>query len=144
MGMAFDEIAKTFTQSGPHQIGSVNKKAIYREYTDASFKTLKPRAPDESYLGLVGPILHAEVGNTIRIIFKNNASHPYSMHPHGVLYEKDSEGADYSDSTSGKDKADGCVAPGATHTYTWQVPERAGPGPRDPSSALLALPFALR
>jgi FtsP/CotA-like multicopper oxidase with cupredoxin domain len=23
---------------------------------------------------------------------------------------------------------------GATHTYTWQVPERAGPGPNDPSS----------
>lgn len=134
MGMAFDEIAKTFTQPGPHQIGSINKKAIYREYTDATFKTLKPRPAEEGYLGLVGPILHAEVGDTIRIVFKNNATHPYSMHPHGVLYEKDSEGADYNDSTTGKDKTDGCVAPGATHTYNWQVPERAGPGPRDPSS----------
>jgi manganese oxidase len=56
------------------------------------------------------------------------------MHPHGVLYKKDSEGSDYNDGTSGKDQSDGCVAPGATHTYTWQVPERAGPGPNDPSS----------
>ncbi|MFZ1012253.1 MAG: multicopper oxidase domain-containing protein [Terracidiphilus sp.] len=45
-----------------------------------------------------------------------NATHPYSMHPHGVLYEKDSEGADYNDNTTGKDRQDGCVAPGATHT----------------------------
>ena len=26
------------------------------------------------------------------------------------------------------------VAPGATYTYHWQVPERAGPGSNDPSS----------
>lgn len=134
MGMPFDDIAKGFTQPGPHQVGSVNKKAIYREYTDASFQTLKPRPSAQSYLGLVGPILHAEVGDTIRVVFRNNATHPYSMHPHGVLYAKDSEGADYSDGTSGQDKSDGCVAPGATHTYTWQVPARAGPGRSDPSS----------
>ena len=28
----------------------------------------------------------------------------------------------------------GVIAPGGTHTYLWQVPERAGPGPNDPSS----------
>jgi hypothetical protein len=28
------------------------------------------------------------------------------------------------------------VPPGKTHTYTWQVPERAGPGPMDPSSIM--------
>lgn len=134
MGMPFDDIAKGFTQPGPHQIGSINRKAIYREYTDATFRTLKPRTGSQAYLGLVGPILHAEVGDTIRVVFRNNATHPYSMHPHGVLYAKDSEGADYNDSTGGADKADGCVAPGTMHTYTWQVPERAGPGPRDPSS----------
>jgi hephaestin len=134
MGMPFDAVARTFTQPGPHRIGSVNKKAIFREYTDASFKTLKARPPQQGYLGLVGPILHAEVGDTIKVVFRNNATHPFSMHPHGVLYEKDSEGADYSDSTSGAGKSDGCVAPGATHTYVWQVPERAGPGQRDPSS----------
>jgi FtsP/CotA-like multicopper oxidase with cupredoxin domain len=134
MGMDFDPIAQGFAESGPHQIGRVNKKAMYREYTDATFKTLKPRAPDDKYLGILGPILHGEVGDTFKITFKNNASHPFSMHPHGVLYEKDSEGADYNDNTTGKDQEDGCVAPGATHTYTWQIPERAGPGPNDPSS----------
>ena len=134
MGMDFDAIAKGYTEPGPHQIGRVYKKAVYREYTDASFSTLKPRSHEDQYLGILGPILHAEVGDTIKIVFRNNATHPYSMHPHGVLYEKDSEGADYNDNTSGADKEDGCVAPGATHTYTWQIPERAGPGPNDPSS----------
>ena len=134
MGMEFDEVGKAFTESGPHRIGHVYKKAIYREYTDATFSTLKQRAPEEQYLGLLGPILRGAVGDTIKVVFKNNASHPYSMHPHGVLYQKDSEGADYNDGTSGADKADGAVPPGATHTYVWQIPERAGPGPNDPSS----------
>jgi FtsP/CotA-like multicopper oxidase with cupredoxin domain len=134
MGMEFDEIGKAFTESGPHRIGHVYKKAIYREYTDATFSTLKKRAPAEQYLGLLGPVLRGAVGDTIKVVFKNNASHPYSMHPHGVLYQKDSEGADYNDGTSDADKSDGGVPPGATHTYVWQIPERAGPGPNDPSS----------
>jgi FtsP/CotA-like multicopper oxidase with cupredoxin domain len=134
MGMPFDEIAKLYTESGPHRIGRVYKKAIYREYTDATFSTPKVRPPDEQYLGLLGPILRGEVGDTIKIVFKNNGSHPYSMHPHGVFYQKDSEGADYNDGTSGANKDDGGVPPGATHTYLWQIPERAGPGPNDPSS----------
>ena len=134
MGMPFDEVARGYTEPGPHQIGRVYKKAIYREYTDASFSTLKVRAPEEQYLGLLGPILRGEVGDTIKVVFQNHASHPYSMHPHGVLYRKDSEGADYNDGTTGADKEDGGVPPGATHTYVWQIPERAGPGPGDPSS----------
>jgi len=134
MGHPFDEIEKVYTEPGPHRIGRVYKKAIYREYTDGSFTTLKARAPEERYLGLLGPILRGEVGDTIRVVFKNNASHPYSMHPHGVFYQKDSEGADYNDGTAGADKADGGVPPGATHVYTWQIPERAGPSPNDPSS----------
>jgi FtsP/CotA-like multicopper oxidase with cupredoxin domain len=112
----------------------VYKKAIYREYLDDSFSSLKTRGPEEQYLGILGPILRGEVGDTIKVVFKNNGVHPYSMHPHGVLYEKDSEGADYNDATSGADKADGGVPPGAKHVYTWKVPERAGPGPNDPSS----------
>jgi len=134
MGMEFDEVAKGFTEAGPHQIGRVNKKAIYREYTDATFSKLKARAPEEQYLGILGPLIRGEVGDTIKIVFKNNATHPFGMHPHGVLYEKDSEGADYNDGTSGKDKEDACVAPGSTHTYTWQAVDRSGPGPNDPSS----------
>lgn len=134
MGMPFDAIARGFTETSANHIGRIYKKAIYREYTDATFTKLKPRPTQAAHLGILGPILRAEVGDTIKVVFKNNATHPFSMHPHGVFYQKDSEGADYNDHTGGVEKSDGCVAPGATHTYTWNVPERAGPGPTDPSS----------
>jgi len=134
MGMKFEGYAKVFTEQGPHRIGTTYRKAIYREYTDESFTKLKPRAPEWQHAGILGPILRGEVGDTIRVIFKNNATHPASIHAHGVFYNKDSEGASYDDGTSGNDKADDDVPPGSTHIYTWEVPERAGPGPGDPSS----------
>jgi FtsP/CotA-like multicopper oxidase with cupredoxin domain len=136
MGMKFDGYAATFMQSGPHSIGKVYRKAIYREYTDASFTRLKPRAPEWEHLGILGPVLRAEVGETIRVIFRNNATRPYSMHPHGVFYEKASEGSVYQDGSSASYKANSVVPPGETHTYHWEVTERAGPGPADGSSVV--------
>jgi manganese oxidase len=130
----FNEMEKVFTASGPHRIGSKYLKAIYREYTDGTFTQLKPLAPEERYLGIMGPIVHAEVGDTVKIVFRNNASRPYSIHPHGVFYGKDSEGVAYNDNSTAADRLGDAVAPGATYTYTWQVPERAGPGPNDPDS----------
>jgi len=134
MGMKFEGYAKVFTEQGPHRIGTVYHKAVYREYTDETFSKLKPRAHEWEHAGILGPIIRAEVGDTIHVTFKNNATHPASMHSHGVFYNKDSEGASYDDGTTGNDRADDDVLPGKTHIYTWQVPERAGPGPGDPSS----------
>lgn len=111
-------------------------KTLYREYTDDTFKTLKNRAPEWEHLGFLGPLIRAEVGDTIQVVFRNNAHHPHSIHPHGVFYNKDSEGAPYQDGTSGGDKADDSVPPGGTHIYTWQVPERAGPAASDISSVM--------
>ena len=37
---------------------------------------------------------------------------------------------------SGRDKMDDIIPPGASWTFVWQVTERAGPGPSDPSSLL--------
>lgn len=134
MGMDFMGYAKVVTERGPHRIGTVYRKALYREYTDETFTKLKPRPAGSEYLGMLGPILRAEVGETIRVVFRNNGTHPFTMHPHGVFYKKDSEGAPYADGTSEGDKKDDGVPPGQTHVYTWEVPERAGPGPQDPSS----------
>lgn len=121
---------------GLRGIGRVYKKALFREYTDSTFTTLKPRPEEWAHLGFLGPLLRAEVGDTIVVVFRNHASRPYSVHPHGVFYRKDSEGTPYSDETGDVDKRDDAVPPGGTHTYLWPVPERAGPGPNDPSSVL--------
>jgi FtsP/CotA-like multicopper oxidase with cupredoxin domain len=116
------------------QLGWTYRKALYREYTDATFRHLKPRPQKDDYLGLLGPVIHAEVGDTIKIVFKNNTHLHLSVHPHGVFYKKDSEGAPYQDGTMRSSKGDDSVAPGGVYTYNWDVPERAGPGPADGSS----------
>ena len=135
-GRGFQGIQMLWTARGPTQIGTVYKKALYREYTDSTFRTLKPRGKQWDYLGFLGPVVRAEVGDSVRIVFRNNGTHRYSVHPHGVLYDKASEGAIYEDGTSGAAKHDDGVAPGSTYTYKWSVTERAGPGPMDGSSVL--------
>jgi len=80
---------------------TVYRKALFREYTDSTFTTLKPRSHAWEHLGILAPLIRAEVGDSIRVVFKNNASRPYSVHPHVVFYLKDSEGAGYEDGTEG-------------------------------------------
>ena len=79
--------------------------------------------------GDLGPLIRAEVGDTIRIVFRNNATRPYSMHPHGVFYRKDSEGLAYLDGTTGADRLDDAVAPHGTHIYVGAFPNARGPRP---------------
>ncbi len=135
-GLPFNEEQKMVAEAGPVTIGRQAKKAIYREYTDSTFAQLKLRSAEWEHLGMLGPLVRAEVGDTIRVVFRNNTKLSLSMHPHGVFYNKDSEGAPYGDQTSGTDKADDGVAAGGTHTYVWPVPERAGPTEHEASSTL--------
>ena len=81
-----------FVNQNDTWIGRRNKKALFREFTDETFTTMKKRGPEEKHLGMLGPIIKAEVGDVIRVFFKNMASRNYSMHPHGVFYQKDDEG----------------------------------------------------
>src|SRR5450755_1770738 len=120
----------------PLQLGWSYHKAIYREYTDSSFTRLKARKASDAYLGIMGPVIHAEVGDTVIVVFKNNARFPLTVHAHGLFYTKSSEGAPYSDTIPASYKPGDSVPQGKTFTYTWQVPARAGPGPGDGSSVL--------
>lgn len=135
-GEAFGPLENTWVKRGPKRIGQVYKKAIYREYTDESFTELVERPPKWEHLGMLGPLLRAEVGDTIRVVFRNNTDIPVSMHPHGVFYTKAHEGALYADGTSEAAKHDDAVPPGGSHTYVWPVPKRAGPAAGDPSSVI--------
>src|SRR5207245_3028052 len=60
----FDDTNSPFVEAGPHWVGHVAMKALYREYTDSTFKTLKPLPAPWQHLGLLGPVLRAEVGDT--------------------------------------------------------------------------------
>lgn len=47
-------------------------KARYIEYTDGSFSTKKLRSnSEEKHLGILGPVIKAEVGDQIEVVFKN-------------------------------------------------------------------------
>ena len=137
-GEPFAGTAAAYTQPGPNHIGRLYRKAVYREYTDATFATRKPRPPQDEYLGLLGPILRAEVGDTIKVVFKNSASRPYSMHvPDESLRPRHPAGTGVTVDADGfvtDGMPEDTVAPGATANYEWDVPERAGPQPGDPSS----------
>lgn len=122
--------ATVFLENGPTRIGSVYKKAVYRQYTDETYST---EIPKPGWLGFLGPILRAEVDDVMVVHMKNFASRPYSLHPHGVFYKKDSEGALYPDGTSGHDKGDDAVAPGQKWTYTWEVKPEYAPTEADAS-----------
>jgi len=134
-GAEWNDVQRPIVEAGAMHVGHLARKAIYREYTDSTFTTLKPRPAEWEHLGILGPLLRAVVGDTIRVVFKNQASFAASMHPHGVFYLKSSEGAPYADGTSGGDLEDDGVPPGGTHVYIWPVPERAGPAHGEGSTA---------
>ncbi|TAN47008.1 MAG: copper oxidase [Methylococcaceae bacterium] len=135
-GTEFGDKEKVFLEGNEKdRIGHRYYKTHFVEYTDAAFATPKPRGPEWLHLGLLGPVIRGSVGDTIKVVLKNKTDNlPVSLHPHGLFYRKNSEGTHYNDGTLGADKADDHVAPGQIYTYTWEVPERAGPAPEDQSS----------
>ncbi|XP_013383741.1 hephaestin-like protein [Lingula anatina] len=110
-------------------LGTRYKKALYREYTDATFTVEKTRSPEEEHLAIMGPFIKAEVTDTIKVVFKNMASRPYSIHPNLVMYSKEDEGHAYKDGVN----VTAGVPPGGIKTYTWEVPKSSGPGKNDPN-----------
>ncbi|GIY90425.1 hephaestin-like protein [Caerostris darwini] len=115
--------------SDPLKLGKVYKKSILWEFTDDTFTIRKPKDP---WMGLLGPILQGEVGDILNIVFYNMASHPLSIHPHGVRYQKIHEGALYDDNTTDSQKIDDRVQPGAKHIYRWLMNEHDAPTENDP------------
>ncbi|XP_031408337.1 hephaestin-like protein 1 [Meleagris gallopavo] len=119
-----DKFASVYATRGANRIGRVYKKAIFRQYTDDTYSQEIPKA---AWLGFLGPVLKAEEEDVFIIHLKNFASRPYSVHPHGVFYDKESEGALYPDGTGGKSKEDDFVVPGGNYTYTWPVRKSYSP-----------------
>ncbi|XP_069892719.1 ceruloplasmin-like [Dipodomys merriami] len=129
--------AGVFFEQGPTRIGGSYKKLVYREYSDASFATRKVRGPEEEHLGILGPLIWAEVGDTIKVTFCNKSPHPLSIEPTGVRFSKDNEGTYYAPHSAlwkggGPPHPASHVAPKETFTYEWTVPEDVGPTHADP------------
>lgn len=102
-------------------------KLRYVQYTDATFTA---RVLPTASLGILGPVLRGVVGEYLAVTFLNRTDQPLSMHPHGVKYDKHSEGV-YHLPFNGRGSA---VAPEGRFTYVWQLDELSGPMPGEPSS----------
>lgn len=61
----------TFFQRTANRIGGKYLKTLYFEYTNATFTSRKSRSASEEYLGILGPVIRAEVGDEIHVTFKN-------------------------------------------------------------------------
>ena len=75
-GMPFTPAQQPYVYNAPDRIGAKNMKVLYREYTDATFKTLKTGSGAWAHLGAVGPVLRGVVGETIRVVARNATSRP--------------------------------------------------------------------
>ena len=80
----------------------------YRAYSAGWAAPLAPAA-------MPGPLLEAETGDTIVVNFRNRTGGPVTMHPHGVFYTADMDGAYKGRFTD----PGGFVKPGATFRYVW-------------------------
>jgi len=111
----------------PWGVQTVYAKQRYVQYTDGTFTTT---VPQPAWQGILGPMIRGVVGDTIKVVFHNKTGMPFSIHPHGVRYDRPDEGAFYNPPRGGGD----AVAGGGTYTYTWFVRPEAGPLPGEPSS----------
>ncbi|KAL5022876.1 hypothetical protein ScPMuIL_002031 [Solemya velum] len=126
-----------FVRNDDTHIGSVYRKAVYREYTDSTFRYLKTRGQRDIHLGIMGPCIKAEVGDTVEVVFLNRASIPLSVTSHGVFSDKFNDGTNYMDNVG--NTRDNSVEPGRTFTYRWLIPERSGPSPTE--SNCIGMPY---
>ena len=97
--------------------------------------------------GMPGVTLYAEVGDVLVVHFRNadeKFDQALTMHPHGVRYNPDYDGAYLGDFT----RAGGFVEPGEEFTYRWEAtPDSVGVWPRPrprPEPHAQHVPRALR
>ena len=106
---------------------TVVKTTVYREYTRNWGRRLD--RPEDGGAGIQGPLIRAQVGDTILVHFKNldtRSARPHSMHFHGVEYDFASDGS-YIPGVSGRGAN---VKPGESFTYRLTAgPESAGVWP---------------
>eukprot|EP00904_Undaria_pinnatifida_P009447 jgi/Undpi1/5632/HiC_scaffold_2.g00907.m1 len=123
-----NEDAVIFIENTEALIGQKYIKSLFKEYTDDTYTT-EIEGPE--WAGNLGPIIRAEVGDTIKVHFKNMLPDlPASMHPHGVFYTPENEGALWRlNNFPGSS-----VAPGDSFVYEWIAREDSGPTGNDKSN----------
>jgi FtsP/CotA-like multicopper oxidase with cupredoxin domain len=102
-----------FGQSVAKKVGRTKGEAYaYRLYEPNFTAPLGPAT-------IPGPLLDANVGDTLVVHFRNAVPIPVTMHPHGAFYSNEMDGAYKGYWTD----PGGFVQKGRTFTYVWECPE---------------------
>lgn len=112
----------------PWHLQTTWNKERYVEYTDGSFTQRKPQP---QWLGILGPIIRAEVGDEVVVHFLNRTQRSHNIHPHGLRYDKNSEGAFYVPFGDGAR-----IPPGGHFEYHWFADQDSGPTSQEQSSVV--------
>uniref|UniRef100_A0A8C7ICC1 Coagulation factor VIII, procoagulant component n=1 Tax=Oncorhynchus kisutch TaxID=8019 RepID=A0A8C7ICC1_ONCKI len=118
-------IRKPHQRMGMRKFLAEYKKVVFRAYSDRDFQIPVTRGELQEHLGLMGPIIKAEVNDLLTVTFKNMASRPYSLHLHGV-YDK-SQGDGQSSGAGVAGVPGEAVQPGEVRVYTWRITRKQGP-----------------
>jgi FtsP/CotA-like multicopper oxidase with cupredoxin domain len=84
----------------------------YRPYSSGFAKPLAPAT-------VPGPLIEAEVGDTVIVHFRNKLKAPVTIHPHGIFYSNEMDGAYKGKWTD----PGGFVQKNRTFTYVWEAHE---------------------
>ncbi|XP_031653861.1 coagulation factor VIII [Oncorhynchus kisutch] len=107
------------------------KKVVFRAYSERDFQIPVTRGELQEHLGLMGPIIKAEINDLLTVTFKNMASRPYSLHLHGVYDKTQGDGwtqTQWGSSRAGVAGVPGeAVQPGEVRVYTWRITRKQGP-----------------
>lgn len=90
--------------------GLTRQLTLYADYLPGTTRVgygLEPGKPT-----IPGPLLEMYEGDTFEIELVNNTDQRLSIHPHGVLYDTESDGSPFNNSFNN---------PGETKTYTWRT-----------------------
>ncbi|XP_056456329.1 coagulation factor VIII [Gadus chalcogrammus] len=118
------ELQSEYFRVSPEQLGFQYKKAVFLEYTDATFTAKKT-----SDGTLQGPLLKGEVNDQVHIIFKNMASRPYNIYPTGLISVQP---LDRTQNKEAQDLRSMGVPPNTTFSYVWKLGPDSGPLEGDP------------
>ncbi|NXH15516.1 FA8 factor, partial [Bucco capensis] len=122
-----ENIRSLFLEAGPQRIGSKYKKVLFVEYEDATFT--KRKVSDQPDKGILGPVIKGEVGDQFKIVFRNLASRPYNIYPHGLTNVGPYHAMKPSQDKNVKDIP---ILPGESFTYSWRITTEDGPTQADP------------
>ncbi|XP_068596525.1 coagulation factor VIII [Brachionichthys hirsutus] len=113
------ELHSGYLRAAPHHLEYKYKKAVYVEYTDASFTQRKN--PTKT---LLGPLLKGKVDDEIIITLRNLASRPFNIYPNGLTRIHPLQ---RSTTAAEKDLRSMGVSPNETFSYVWRLTPDDGP-----------------